>query len=181
MAAGNSTTRWGWVAQSLHWLMAIGLISNLVIGFIAEDMPLSLDKLKLFLWHKSIGITLLGLILLRIFWRWKQPVPELASMPRWQQQASNASHATLYLLMLALPVSGWIVNSAADFPLKWFGLIELPAIAGANDELKETMATIHEWFAWGLIAVLVVHVLAALKHAFVDKDQILQRMLPGAK
>ncbi len=179
MSLGNTQSRWGAVAQLVHWLMAIGLAGNLIAGFIGEDMPLSPDKIKLFLWHKSVGITLLALVLFRLFWRWRQPTPVLPAMPGWQKGLAHASHALLYGLMLAMPISGWVMNSAADFPLNWFGLFELPSIASPGDALKERMSDLHETLAWTLVAVLALHIAAALKHALIDKDDVLRRMLPG--
>ena len=180
MPIGNSTERWGWLAQALHWLMAIALIGNLIAGFVGEEMRLSPDKIKLFLWHKSVGITLLGLVIIRLTWRAAQPTPQLPSMPNWQRSLVHLSHILLYLLMLAMPISGWLMNSAADFPLKWFGWFELPSLLGPSDTLKQQFAMWHENIAWTLVAVLSLHIAAAIKHAVVDKDDVLKRMLPGA-
>jgi len=180
MAIGNSVTRWGWLAQGLHWLMALALIGNFIVGFIGEDMRLSPDKIKLLLWHKSVGVTLLALVLVRLLWRAAQPTPQLPSMPAWQRALAQLSHALLYVLMLALPISGWLMNSAADFPLKWFGWFELPSLVGPNDALKQQFALWHEYLGWALVAVLALHIAAAIKHAMIDKDDVLKRMLPRA-
>ncbi len=179
MAVRNGKDRWGSVAMALHWLMAVGLIGNLVLGDWATDLSLSPTKLKAMLWHKSIGISLLMLVILRIGWRLMNKTPDPVAMPVWQTWLARLTHGLFYLLMLALPLSGWVLNSAAAFPLKFFSWFSLPAIAPASDGLKSQATNVHYWLGWLLIVTVALHLLGVLKHVLLDRDRLLSRMLPG--
>jgi len=126
-----------------------------------------------------VGLTLLALAGLRLVWRFGERRPALPPMPAWQAKAAAGVHGLLYLLMFAVPLSGWIYNSAAHFPLQWFRLVNLPAIVSPDPALKVLAKEAHELGAWLLVAVVVVHAAAALKHHFVDKDATLRLMLPS--
>jgi cytochrome b561 len=182
MAAGNSEERWGWVSQLFHWVMALGVLANMGIGLIAEEMALSPQKLKLFLLHKSIGMTILGLAILRLGWRLLQTVPLMPSgMRAWQRRVSAVSHTLLYALIFAMPLSGWMLNSAANVPLRWFGWFRLPAIAPTSEAWEEAMEWLHVGLFYAFAALIALHAVAALKHHFVDRDAVLRRMLPGGE
>jgi len=175
----SSTSRWGAIAKIFHWSMAIGLVGMLLAGYFMTDLPNSRFKIDVYSLHKSTGLTLLALLVFRLLWRWLDPTPLLpAHTPRWQRLLAKASHGLLYLLMLAMPLSGWLYNSAANFPLRWFGTIRIPALSGPDRELKHLAGDLHEAFAIALAILLCVHVAAALKHHFIDRDSILKRMLP---
>ena len=143
------------------------------------EMRNSPDKVQLYALHKSFGLTVLALVVLRLLWRWHagkpRPVP---GMPRWQEHAADLSHYGLYVLLFAIPISGWVLNSAAGFPLRWFGLFKLPAIAGKDHALHELAEEVHEWLFWALVALALVHACAAFYHHLVQRDATLARMLP---
>ncbi|WP_205421369.1 cytochrome b [Dechloromonas sp. HYN0024] len=166
-------------AMTLHWLMAILLFALLALGFYMSDLPLSPDKLKFYSWHKWAGVTAFLLVTIRLVWRITHRPPALPeSMPKFMQFAAHAGHLALYGLMIAIPLSGWLMSSAKGFQTVWFGLLPIPDLLDKNKELGDLLATIHESLNLLLIAVLVGHIGAALKHHFIDKDDILTRMLP---
>jgi len=176
-----STQSYRAVAKWLHWLIALLVLGMLGVGLYMTDMRLSPQKIQLYMTHKSVGLTVLALMLLRLVYRLKNPPPPLpASVAGWQKTASHASHAFLYLLLFAMPISGWLMNGASGFPMKYFGLVRVPDLLARNQESLALFKTVHFYIAWTLIAVITVHVLAALKHHFIDRDSVLRRMLPGS-
>ncbi|RUR11128.1 cytochrome b [Legionella sp. km772] len=140
------------------------------------DLPIGIQKLKLYGLHKAFGILVLILAILRIIWRLSNKTPSL-NIPKLELIAARLAHLALYILMLAMPISGWLMSSAAGLAPSFFGLFTLPNLVAPNDELREWFAFVHEWLAYGLIAIISVHTLAALKHHFIDKDDILRRMI----
>jgi cytochrome b561 len=129
--------------------------------------------------HKSFGITILGLAVIRLAWRWFDRPPPTPPMPRWQEVAARLNHWALYALLFALPVTGWLMSSAANRPASWFGLLQLPDFVAPNEGLKETFEAAHEFLVNVLFALAGLHIAAALKHQFLDRDGLLLRMLPG--
>lgn len=177
----NGPTSWGAVACLLHWGMALLLLVQIALGVLAVSWHLSPAKINLFIWHKSLGVLILVLALARLSWRFLNPVPVLPSgTPPWQRLASRVSHGALYVCMLALPVTGWVINSAANVPLRVFWLFPLPSITAPDRALAETMKLVHGGLVVLFLAVLAVHILAALHHHFFRRDDVLARMLPGA-
>ncbi len=175
----NTSERYGLVATLLHWLMGLAIIGMLAVGLYMTGLELSPDKLKLYGLHKAIGITLLSAFILRVLWRLVNVIPSLPdAIPAWERWAAHASHFLLYTLMLAMPMTGWLMSSYAGFPVSVFGLFTMPDLVAADKEMAEVMKEVHEWLAYGLIALITVHAGAALKHHFIDKDMILRRMLP---
>ena len=173
------TTHYTRTAKSLHWLMALLLIGLLALGFYMHDLPLSPEKLKLYSWHKWAGVTAFVLVLVRLAWRIAHRPPALPeSMPRLMQLAAHAGHFVLYALMIAIPLSGWLMSSAKGFQTVWFGVLPIPDLLDKNRELGELLAGVHKVLNLLFVAVLVGHVGAALKHHLIDKDDILTRMLP---
>jgi len=167
-------------AMSLHWLMFIGLAATLGLGFYMHDLPLSPNKLQLYSWHKWAGITLFLLALLRIVWRLTHRPPELPQlMPDLLKKAAHAMHWLLYLLMLAIPLSGWLMSSAKGFTTVWFGVLPLPDLVGKDAALGSQLQTLHMSLNFALLALVAGHVGAALKHHFIDRDGVLASMLPG--
>lgn len=178
MGMRNTPERYGSVAQTLHWLIVLLLVGQVAAGMIAEELPDGFDKLVLLARHKSVGITILGLASLRVAWRFIDRPPPPPPMPRWQYLASRASHWVLYALLLAMPLTGWMMSSASNYPVSWFGLVQLPDLVGPDRGLKHLLEEVHETLANALIALVLLHVAAALKHQFWDRDGLLWRMLP---
>jgi cytochrome b561 len=166
-------------AKALHWLMAILLFGLLALGFYMHDLPLSPDKLKLYSWHKWAGVTAFLLLGFRLLWRVTHRPPALPdSMPKIMQFAAHAGHLMLYLLMIAIPLSGWLMSSAKGFQTVYFGVLPLPDLLDKNKEVGDLLALVHKSLNLLFVAVLAGHIGAALKHHFIDKDDILTRMLP---
>jgi cytochrome b561 len=179
MQLKNTTIRYGAINISLHWLMALIIIGMLILGLYMTGVPKSLWKLKLYGWHKEFGILILMLAALRIAWRLSNIVPLLPGpMPQWQKLAARSVHFAFYIFMLAMPLTGWMMSSAAGVPVSFFGLFIMPDLVAPNKELREILAQTHTWLAYGLIAAICAHVGAALQHEFWYKDGILRRMLP---
>lgn len=188
----NNLVRYGAVAMTFHWVIAAVLVSNIAFGFyvhnMAEDDP---DHFAYVQIHKSIGLTILFLAVLRLLWRLFDPPPMLPEgMPKWERLAARASHWSLYGLMFAIPLTGWAVVSASPFgiPTFWFGVFEWPHIPFLSElpraekaPLRGDFFAAHITLAYVTLFVLAVHVLAALKHHFLDRDSVLKRMLPGTK
>lgn len=178
----NAIDSWGAVAKLLHWSMALLLVGQLVLGALAFAWPLSPTKLYLFIWHKSLGLTLLLLVVMRLAWRLSNPTPRLPpTLPGWQRLASRISHLSLYACLIALPVTGWIINSASNIPLKVFWLFRLPAITEPDKALAQTMKWGHRGLVVVFLLLLAIHIGAALHHHFVRHDEVLKRMLPGKR
>ena len=189
MQASAVQTRYGRVAITLHWLIAIAIIANIALGLYFADLPRS-DPYKFILTqtHKSIGLTVLVLSLLRVGWRLMHPVPPLpASMPRGLRVVARTTHVLLYVLIVAIPFSGWLLVSASPLGLPtmyfgWFAWPQLPFFAdltrAAKKALSHNLETVHVVFAWSAIVLVPIHILGALYHQFVRRDEVLSRMLP---
>ena len=181
VALRSTDHTWGNVTRALHWLIALAVVGLYCVGWFMKGLPNSPDKIKVYALHKSMGLTVLALVVLRIAWR----IGEAArpanppGMLAWQARVSTAVHLGLYTVMLGMPLSGWWFNSAANFPLRWFGLFKVPALAGADAGAKALAGAIHFYGAWLLALLFVLHVAGALKHHFLDRDEVLRRMLPG--
>jgi len=179
MPVRNSAARWGSLAQLFHWVIVVLIVTQFVLGLIAADLPLGMHKLATLARHKSIGITILMLAILRLGWRGLNPVPLLpATLKPYERILAHVTHVALYVLLFALPISGWLMSSARNFPVSWFNLFQLPDVVGPDQGLYQFMLTTHHVLAWCLGAIATLHLLAALKHHFVLKDDVLKRMLP---
>ena len=166
-------------AIALHWLMAIGLIGLFAFGLYMADLPLSPAKLRYYSWHKWAGVTLFLLVFVRLAWRVAHRPPALPEhMGRGEQFVAHAGHGLLYLLMLAVPLSGWLMSSAKGIQTVLFGVLPIPDLLEKNKELGHLLQTLHWGLNMLLAAVVVGHAAAALKHHFIDKDDVLTRMLP---
>lgn len=168
-------------AIGLHWLLAAALAANFVLGLTMSDLTLSPQKLQFYSWHKWAGISLLALVTLRLIWRVLSRPPALLAAPGWQRHAAKWSHGLMYLLMFAIPLSGWLMSSAGGFTVNYFGVLPLPDLVDKNKVLFEQLKEIHEILNFSLLALVVIHIVAALKHHFMDKDATLRRMLPWIK
>ncbi len=181
MAWRNDERVWGTPMRVLHWAIARGVIGLLAVGWWMQDLPNGPRKIDIYKLHKSIGLTVLALMSLRIALRLvDRRRPAAPAMPAWQRRAARASHGLMYLLLLAMPLSGWLYNSASNFPLKWFELFRVPALSGRDETLKAISGAVHEYAAIALAAIVALHVAAALKHHFGDRDGVLRAMLPFA-
>ena len=180
MRLRNDGEHWGGLAMGLHWTMALLIFGLFVLGWVAVSLPLSPLKLKLFFWHKSLGLLALSLVGLRVLWRLVDPPPRpVAGLAAWERGLARAGHLLLYLLMLLMPLSGWLINSAANFPFKPFGLFPLPDLVRPDKALQASVELVHLAGFWLLAGLLAVHIAAALRHHFVKRNPVLRRMLPG--
>ncbi len=170
------------IAILFHWLVALLIIGAFIMGLVMTDIPgITPTKLKYYSWHKWAGVTILGLAALRLLWRLTHPAPPYpATMPSWQRRAANGLHSFLYVLMFAVPLSGYFYTLSAGIPVVYFGLVELPVLIGPDPELKPLLKGVHYWLNMTLAACVALHVAAALKHQLIDRDGVLKRMLPLA-
>ncbi len=177
MRIKNTNEHFGVVAITLHWVMALLLIGLVALGLYMTSLPNNMLKLKLYGWHKEYGFLVLMLVMLRIVWRLKNILPSYASLTTFERYASRIVHWLFYVFMFALPITGWVITSAAGLPVSFFGLFIIPTLIAPNNETLELFESIHKWLAYALIAAFTLHVLGALKHHFINKDDILKRML----
>jgi cytochrome b561 len=173
----NNSQRWGSISIGLHWLTALLIIGLSIVGLVMTELPNSPLKMQVYALHKSFGLTVLALTLLRLAWRFIAGAPADLPASRLQTLAAKAVHGLMYFLLLAMPLSGWLFNSAAGFPLRWFNLVQLPKLfIGYNPVLKDLAHDLHESGFYLLAALLLVHAGAALFHHYVLKDDALKRM-----
>ena len=172
--------RYTTTAIVFHWLIALLIIGTFSLGLVMSDIPgITPTKLKYYSWHKWSGVTILGLVALRLLWRLKNSAPAYpASMPDWQKGAAHGLHGLLYVLMFAVPLSGYFYSLSAGVPVVYFGLFPLPVLMDPNPALKPVLKALHYWLNMGMLGAVALHVAAALKHQFVDRDGVLKRMLP---
>lgn len=179
MTLRNNAYAWGSLSIGLHWLTLIMILSLAAVGMNMDDLPNGPQKIQVYALHKSVGLTVLALTLIRLSWRFCSVTPEpIAGTPKWQEWTAKLVHGVLYALLLAMPISGWLYNSAAGFPLKYFGLFSLPKLSAYNPELKALAGEAHGTFFYTLALLMLLHAGAALKHHYLDKDNTLTRMLP---
>jgi cytochrome b561 len=171
--------RYTLTAILLHWLLAVAIVGSFGVGLYMADLPLSPQKLKLYNWHKWAGVTILTLSALRLLWRLTHKPPADLPMPGWQQRAAHATHMALYVLFFAVPLVGWAYSSAAGFPIVWFGVLPLPDFVPVDKALAEAIKPWHEYLAWAMALLVLMHLGAALKHQFIDRDGLIGRMWPG--
>lgn len=176
MRIKNDHLHYGALTISLHWLIALLIIGMLSLGLYMVDLPIGVQKIKFYGWHKAFGTLVLALGIIRLLWRINNITPEL-NIPRWERLAARTMHWALYGFMLIMPITGWLMSSAAGFPVSFFGLFTLPDLIAPNEELRNFFGLAHEYLAYLLIAAIVIHIAAALKHHFIDKDDILRRMI----
>jgi cytochrome b561 len=179
MSFRNTKRSWGSVSKLLHWLIVLLIINQWVIAERADSLPIGIAKLQALAWHKSFGITILMLAVVRLAWRWMNPVPDLAGETRpWERVLARISHLLLYALIFAMPLSGWLMSSAKNFPVSWFKLLQLPDLVSPDQQIFERMRDLHHLLFDVLVVVAAVHVAGALKHHFINRNDVLKRMLP---
>ena len=177
-----NTHRYTTSAIALHWMVAALIFCAFPLGLYMSDLKLSPLKLQLVSYHKWLGVTIFLLVLVRLIWRATHTPPALpASIAAWQQRTAHALHHLLYALMLGIPVSGWLMSSAKGVPVVYLGLLKLPDLVGKNKALGNALETLHASLNYALLALVLLHIAAALKHQFVDRDDTLSRMLPFLK
>lgn len=168
-------------AIGLHWLIALGMLAAFCVGLYMADLPVSPQKLKIFSWHKWAGVTIFLLVLARIAWRAGHAPPPDLPMPRWQALAAHGVHHLLYLLMVAIPLSGWLMSSAKGFQTVYFGVLPIPDLLSKDVALGKQLEEVHETLNWLMIVLVAGHAAAALKHHLIDRDDTLRRMLPWGR
>lgn len=166
-------------AIALHWLVALMILCSATLGLYMVDLQLSPGKLKLYSWHKWLGVTIFLVTAVRLAWRLVHPAPALpATVPAWQRRAAALTHALLYALLFAIPLSGWLMSSALGVQVVYFGVLALPDLVEKDKVLGEQLKLAHLALNLTLLVLVVLHVTAALKHHFLDRDEVLHRMLP---
>ena len=178
MKLRSNDRQWGSVSKFFHWTIALAILCNGTFGLLMDLASSPMQKINWLALHKSIGLTVLALVLLRMLWRWGDGRPAEERSPAWQMLAARTVHGVLYVVILVIPLTGWWFNSVSGKPLQWFKLFNLPALAAKNDALSAFARGVHEYLFWFLLLVLVAHVGAALKHHVFDNDNVLLRMLP---
>jgi cytochrome b561 len=183
-ATTTSSQRYTPLAMLLHWVLALAILGAFFMGLYLDDLPFSPSKLRLINWHKWAGVTILTLSALRLLWRLSHRPPSLPvrieqAMPGWQRAAYHGTHHLMYLLFFIVPLAGWAYSSAKGFPIVWFGVLPLPDLVAKDAALADILKEVHALAAFALIGLVAVHVAAALKHQWIDRDGLLDRMRPG--
>src|SRR5271167_3347089 len=175
----SSRERYTAVAQTFHWVIAALIVVQFVLANLEGDLPIGVHKLALLARHKSFGMTVLMLAVLRLLWRFRNTPPVLpGGMSPLERLAARATHVAFYFLLFAMPLSGWLMSSAKNYSVSWFGRFTWPNLIGPNEDAFNLLKTTHFYLSYALFAVAVLHVLAALKHHFWNKDDVFLRMLP---
>lgn len=178
----HGSTRYTGIAQLLHWLIAALIVTQFALAWSAHELPLGIHKLALLARHKSIGMTVLMLAIVRLLWRFRHPPPELpAGMLPIEHFLARMTHIAFYMLLFAMPLTGWLMSSAKNYSVSWFGLFTWPNLITPNTAAFELLKSTHDYLSNVLVAVAVLHIIAALKHHFWNRDNVLLRMLPMGK
>jgi cytochrome b561 len=174
----NTTRTWGSLSKAFHWLIVLLIINQWWIAERAEELK-GLAKLEALAWHKSFGMTVLMLAVLRLAWRLMNPTPELATETRpWERVLAKISHLLLYALIFAMPLTGWMMSSAKNYPVSWFKLFQFPDLVAPAEQTFHQMHDLHHLLFNVLVGVALLHVAGALKHHVIDRNDVLKRMLP---
>jgi len=177
-----SPLRYTRTAIALHWLIFVLIACGFALAVYMVDLPLSPQKLKFFSWHKWIGVTVFMLALARVAWRIAHPAPALpATVPAWQRHVAAVNLVALYVLILAIPPTGWLYSSATGVPTVYLGLVQLPDLLPKDKALAEQLKLVHVTLNFIMLTLVIIHAAAALKHHYVDRDDVLERMLPFIK
>lgn len=181
MNSPDTAARYTNVAVTLHWLIALLVVTQLTLGWTMIEIPKEPVGVRAYWFnlHKSIGVTIALLALVRLGWRWRHPAPPLPdSVPLWQRRAAAVSHALLYVCLIGMPLVGFLGSTFSGYPIKYFG-ITLPQWGYKSDELKSFFSAVHLGLAWIFMSLIAVHVSAAMKHVL-DRDNVFWRMWPRA-
>jgi cytochrome b561 len=177
-ARADGATTYSRTAIALHWLIAGLILCAFALGLYMVELKLSPTKLKLYSWHKWLGVTIWLIAVARLVWRLTHKPPPLPQMPAWQRNAATITHVALYVLVLVIPISGWLFSSASGFPVVYFGVLQLPDLVAKDRALAEVLQEVHGTLNWLMLTIVLVHAGAALKHHLIDRDTVLHRMLP---
>lgn len=174
-------TRYHPLARALHWVLALAIVGNFMLGVYMSDLPFSPARLQYYSWHKWAGVLVLAFSVFRLLTRLMAPPPALplnieAAMPGWQKLAHHATHLGLYALFFAVPLTGWAFSSAAGFPIVLFGVLPLPDFVPVSEALSDVLKEAHEIAAFGMAALVLLHVAGAVKHQVIDRDGLMNRM-----
>lgn len=182
----NTERGYGAIAKLFHWIIALMVIGMLIVGYIMVNVvrPFSSDQITLLQWHKAAGVTILGLVLVRLLWRWVNTTPALPeSINAAERAGAKLTHWGFYILLLAMPATGLLIQASFEYRdqfspwiIEWFPFLKAVPV---EEKLHETFKEIHETIAWTIVGVLALHVAAALRHHIFKKDDVLKRMLPG--
>lgn len=176
-----TVSRYHPLARALHWVLALAIVGNFVLGVYMSDLPFSPARLQYYSWHKWAGVLVLAFSAFRALTRLMSPPPAMpqhieAAMPGWQKLAHHATHIGLYALFFAVPLTGWAFSSAAGFPIVLFGVLPLPDFVPVSESLADVLKEAHELTAFAMAALVVMHVAGAVKHMVVDRDGLMSRM-----
>jgi cytochrome b561 len=179
MQLKNTAERYGLIAQLLHWSIVVLIVTQFVLAEQAEDATSLLKKAQTLTLHKNIGMTIFMLAIVRLLWRWANTTPApLPQIARWQQRIAEITHWALYALIMLTPLMGWLMSSAKSYSVSYFGWFTFPDLIAPDEGRYETLHTLHEVLAFSILNLALLHIAAALKHHFWDKDNVLRRMLP---
>src|SRR5271170_403216 len=182
MPSQHTPNRYSAVAQGFHWIIAALIVTQFTLAWMADDLPLGARKLGLLARHKSFGMTILMLAILRLLWRLTHRAPALPSgMTPLERVLARVTHTAFYVLLIAMPLTGWMMSSAKNYSVSWFGWFTWPNLIPKNEAAFDFLRSTHEFLSDVLFAIAVLHILAALKHHFWNKDDVLLRMLPFTK
>jgi cytochrome b561 len=176
----NTPNSYGSVAKFFHWTISVAVFTMLIIGFLMGEIKNEATAGQFYDFHKSLGLTIFAILFFRLSWRLINPNPSLDNLHAWERILSRLTHFLLYILLFALPFSGWLMSTASGYVPEYFGWFSVPMpFVPVSKTLSKTASKMHEFFAWSIIVLLCLHIAGALKHHFIDKDNILRRMLPG--
>jgi len=179
----NGPKGYGIVSKAFHWLIAALVIVQCILGIYAHSLPVSLERLIVLARHKSVGMTIFALMLPRVAWILYSPPPKMPPSNYYILHSLGAriGHLLFYALLLSLPIVGWLSSSASNLTVSWFGLFSLPNLIGPDKHLAHWLVFTHQTLAWMLIVLIIIHILAALWHQLIAKDDVMFRMLPFKK
>jgi cytochrome b561 len=177
----SPSERYTRTAIALHWIIAVAVIAQVTWGWVMLAIPKQPPGVRAdaFNVHKSIGLTILALMIVRALWRWRHPAPRLPAMPAWQTAVARANHAVLYACLFLMPLAGYLGSVFSGYPVKYFG-ITLPAWGWKDEAIKSAMSTTHFAVSWVLLLAIGLHVVAAMKHWLWDRDGLAARMGLGS-
>jgi len=182
MQLTNTAERYGAIAQLFNWTIVSLVVAQFVLANqaeAAEDAHQLVQQAKILATHKSVGMTIFMLAILRLIWRFTNAVPAATPTTKpWQAKLASGMHWALYVLILITPLAGWLMSSAETHSATWFGLFTFPDLIAPNEGRAEQFEELHEALASGIFFLSILHILAALKHHVIDKDNVLRRMLP---